>query len=282
VDRFVAACEGNDIDTVRQRIERGHDINGRKPNGSWHGFTGLMMAMYRNNVAIVRMLLASESVNLAMRDNGRTALHWGCCGGSVESVRLFLAHPQCNQEIVRMVDNHGYTAEMLATMHGESQECERLVREYPDANVETAGAGAAHASTSQPQESALSLGQLAEALAIVEREEAERKSRKEALAEALAKEEREEAELKSRKDALTATLMERARSQSSLLVPECPVCLVKMAPPLQIFNCSNGHLICSLCKPRIAGNLCVTLCQGSYTGRATAVEQIVRNTLGIE
>ena len=107
------------------------------------------------------------------------------------------------------------------------------------------------------------------------------KRRKEALAEALAKEEREEVELKSRMDALTAKLMERARSQSSL-VPECPECLVKMAPPLQIFNCSNGHLICNLCKPRIPGNLCITLCQGSYTGRAAAVEQMVRNTLGMK
>ena len=29
-------------------------------------------------------------------------------------------------------------------------------------------------------------------------------------------------------------------------------------------------------------NLCITLCQGSYTGRAAAVEQIVRNTLGMK
>merc|ERR1719500_186199 len=243
--------------------------------------------MDSNNVAIVRMLLASESVNLAMRDKWgfSTALHLGCRGGSVESVRLFLAHPQCTQEIAGMVDNRGYTAEIIGTiptllLSGASQECGRLVREYLDANVETA-AGSEVASASPLQESALSLGQLAEALAIVESGVAERKRRKEALSEALAKEEREEAELKSRKEALTATLMERARSQSSL-VPDCPVCLVKMAPPLQIFNCSNGHLICNLCKPRVTGNLCITRCQSSYNGRATAVEQIVRNALGME
>ena len=33
--------------------------------------------------------------------------------------------------------------------------------------------------------------------------------------------------------------------------------------------------------PHIA-DLCITLCQGSYTGRAAAVEQIVRNTLGMK
>ena len=112
VDRFVDACEENDIDTVSQLIEGGVDINGKKSRGN----TGLMMAMNRNNIAIVRMLLASESVNLAMQDwpgNGRTALHWGCRGGSVESVRLFLAHPQCSKEIVRIKDNRGSTAEMV-------------------------------------------------------------------------------------------------------------------------------------------------------------------------
>jgi len=289
VDRFVSACVKNVVDTVSQLIVGGIDINGMTstPRGpSWPGFTGLMMAIYYNNVAIVRMLLASESVNLAMRDSssfgggfGGTALHWGCRGGSVESVGLFLAHLQCTKDIVKMENVNGDTAEMLVKRSTSLrvQECCRLVREFLDANVNTAVA----ASGSPTQELALSLGQLEKALAIVEREEAARKRRKEVLTKALAKEEREEAELKSRKDALTATLMGGAMSQSSI-VPECPVCLVKMAPPLQIFNCSNGHLICNLCKPRIPGNLCVTRCQSRYTGRATAVEQIVRNTLSIE
>jgi len=301
VNRLVDACDSNDIDTVCRLIERGVDINHRKSGGGlWDGCTGLMVAMRHNRVAIVRMLLASESVDLAALAKGgyfqgMTALHFGCRRGAVEAVRLFLAHPKCTQEIVGIVNKGGFTAEMVATVW-DSQECGRLVREYLDANVVTTGA----ASTSPPQESPPSIGQLAEALAKVEREEAERKCRKEelaeamakkekeevelkgmkeALAESLAKEEREEAELKRRKEALTATLMERARPS---LVPECPVCLVKMAPPRQIFNCSNGHLICNLCKLHIAGNLCVTRCQGSYTGRATAVEQIVRYTLGIE
>ena len=34
-------------------------------------------------------------------DEGWTALHWACDAGSVESVRLFLAHTQCSKEIVR-------------------------------------------------------------------------------------------------------------------------------------------------------------------------------------
>ena len=29
---------------------------------------------------------------------------------------------------------------------------------------------------------------------------------------------------------------------------ECPICFIQMAAPIQIFACSNDHLICSNCK----------------------------------
>ena len=29
---------------------------------------------------------------------------------------------------------------------------------------------------------------------------------------------------------------------------ECPVCMEEMKPPKKIFQCSNGHVICELCK----------------------------------
>eukprot|EP00092_Neocalanus_flemingeri_P009793 GFUD01010551.1.p1 GENE.GFUD01010551.1~~GFUD01010551.1.p1 ORF type:complete len:230 (-),score=76.73 GFUD01010551.1:58-747(-) len=62
-------------------------------------------------------------------------------------------------------------------------------------------------------------------------------------------------------------------STSSPPVPECPVCLEEMKPPLKIFNCRNGHLVCSECRPRLT--VC-TNCREEYTGRATAVEQMLR------
>merc|ERR1719347_302042 len=65
---------------------------------------------------------------------------------------------------------------------------------------------------------------------------------------------------------------------SSLLVPECPVCMEKMKPPLKIFNCDNGHLICSSCRPRITEGQCH--CRALYRGRATAMEQIIKQMLG--
>jgi len=64
-------------------------------------------------------------------------------------------------------------------------------------------------------------------------------------------------------------------------VPECPACMEKMKPPLQIFNCPNGHLICSDCKPNVPGNRC-TDCKTPYAGRANGTEKIVRSLMNLD
>ena len=66
-------------------------------------------------------------------------------------------------------------------------------------------------------------------------------------------------------------------SSPASLLPSCPVCYERMKPPLQIFTCGNGHLICSSCKPEVT----MCYCQAMYTGRATAMEQMVRTILNI-
>jgi len=53
-------------------------------------------------------------------------------------------------------------------------------------------------------------------------------------------------------------------------VPECPVCLEAMLPPKNIFNCANGHLVCSDCRKNV--ERCPT-CKQGVTGRATCMEQ---------
>merc|ERR1719315_446846 len=67
-------------------------------------------------------------------------------------------------------------------------------------------------------------------------------------------------------------------------VPECPVCYERMTPPKQIFTCGNGHVICSECKTRInetgGNNRCINQCGARYTGRATTVEQMIREMMG--
>ena len=33
--------------------------------------------------------------------------------------------------------------------------------------------------------------------------------------------------------------------------PECPVCMESMVPPMRIFQCGTGHLLCASCRPRL-------------------------------
>ena len=91
---------------------------------------------------------------------------------------------------------------------------------------------------------------------------------------------------KSQKQILQTELKQRLEAAQptqpvppASLIPECPICMERMKPPLQISNCSNGHLICSLCRPRVNMDMCH--CKEMYTGRATAMEQMVRQILGI-
>jgi len=57
--------------------------------------------------------------------------------------------------------------------------------------------------------------------------------------------------------------------------PECPVCMESLMPPMRIIQCSNGHLICEICKPRMKDQKCPT-CFHPFIGRAIAMEQHLR------
>merc|ERR1712098_251156 len=135
INTFVRACGNNNIDTVRQLINK-VDVNGR--DGGW---TGLMTAMFcnyqdfamsRNNQDIVRMLLDHPNIELSRTSSlKKTALHMSCQNNNTGCVRLFLAHNNCTPKIVNKKDCEGKTAEMLASERGH-HECARIVREYLD------------------------------------------------------------------------------------------------------------------------------------------------------
>eukprot|EP00092_Neocalanus_flemingeri_P039998 GFUD01043567.1.p1 GENE.GFUD01043567.1~~GFUD01043567.1.p1 ORF type:complete len:221 (+),score=67.47 GFUD01043567.1:182-844(+) len=54
---------------------------------------------------------------------------------------------------------------------------------------------------------------------------------------------------------------------------ECPVCFEEMKPPVHIWQCSQGHLVCQTCKTRPEVRHCPT-CRQEIVGRATMVEKI--------
>merc|ERR1712130_605115 len=136
IDKFVFACGDKHIDTVREMINNGWDVN----EGDSFGYTGLIVAMSCKHPAIVTMLLAHPDIDLgkSSRDYKNTALHCGCRNNNVECVELFLRHPKCTSDIVTSRNSGGKTAEMIATEEG-NHECARLVRDYLTTNNTTRG-----------------------------------------------------------------------------------------------------------------------------------------------
>merc|ERR1712142_1124447 len=53
----------------------------------------------------------------------------------------------------------------------------------------------------------------------------------------------------------------------------CPVCFMDMKPPIQIYQCTQGHPICQHCKSRPEVTQCPT-CRERLVGRAFHIEKI--------
>ena len=65
------------------------------------------------------------------------------------------------------------------------------------------------------------------------------------------------------------------KSNSELVAEfECPVCYNLLAPPLQILQCSAGHVICSACREQ--GIESCPSCRNKIIGRAHHMEGIAR------
>ena len=116
IEKFVYACELKNVEEVKGQIAEGVDINARSSDG----LSGLSVAMHDNQVSTVKVLLACSNIRLDSTDyrSGWTGLHYACFLNTVESIDLFLAHPGCTKQIVRMKDRNGYTAQMLANKMG--------------------------------------------------------------------------------------------------------------------------------------------------------------------
>ena len=64
------------------------------------------------------------------------------------------------------------------------------------------------------------------------------------------------------------------------VAPECPLCMVLMRPPKQIYQCPEGHLVCSDCRPQVRDNLCAS-CRSpqGYSSRCRYIEDIVKKKM---
>merc|ERR1711892_797891 len=261
-DDFAWACGEAKVSVVRRMICAGRDINSR----NLKGWTGLIMAMSRKNIKIVRIMLAQSEIQLDRTNYyGITGLHEACLFNCVENVRLFLAHPTCTKDIVTMADKYGETAEMVAHKSG-NQKCARLVREYL-----------------LKMDFIEQLEAEQRDLCLIESPLSNRKVDsilyKHLVGNDAYKKHRNEKQEQKLPHLQCSPGHSAKPPPPSSLIPSCPVCFENMKPPLRIFNCGNGHLICSVCKPKVTTNKCH--CLSMYMGRATAMEQLVRQILCI-
>jgi ankyrin repeat protein len=100
INQFVNVCTHNNAREVKRLLGEGLDVNARNTQG----WPGLHLAMYKYNGSTVRLLLEYSNIRLEStdRNNGWTALHCACDRNNVEGVKLYLAHPACTKEIVRL------------------------------------------------------------------------------------------------------------------------------------------------------------------------------------
>ena len=214
----------------------------------------------------------------------------------MECVKLFLDHPTCNKDIVKMKNNAGNTAEMIA-----DKDCARLIRksldEVNEDEIDEIG--------EKIELKKLTLSQVAKKIEEMEAKlplmkakmmDGHKKELDELNTERNIEMKNIEAKYKRKRDAalekhdvqikklcsdnertkkaLRQELEKRVASSASgaptpstqppppspaSLLPICPVCYETMKPPLQIFTCGNGHLICSACKPEVTMCYCLAM-----------------------
>jgi len=290
---FVDACEYNDLGKVKKMISDGVDINGEV---GIIGVTGLWMAMHEGNTEVVAFLLSRENIRIDTTSL-YTALHWACDSNHVECLKLLLKHPTCTKDFVRKKNIEGLTAEEIAERK-HYQECVRLIREYleesdtaSDGNYDESKEGNLSATEIVKRMEELNDDEIKNVKKMKYDHEEELNKLEEDYKKELNKlkleyhKYRDEtiekhanqikqfcSEIKGTKRALGEELdrlLGRATPPSpNSLLPTCPVCFETMQPPLRIFSCPNGHLICSSCKPRVS----CCYCQTKYMGRASAME----------
>jgi ankyrin repeat protein len=125
-------CERGDVATVQVCLARGKNINAKH-----YGQTPMMAAVRRNNIEIVRILLARDDLDItATYGNGNTALHWACYKGNAECVALLGQDRRMTINIINIKNNKGETALMKAVERNHLS-CVEMMAELDGVDWET-------------------------------------------------------------------------------------------------------------------------------------------------
>jgi len=259
VKKFVDACRNGDVPMASQLIDEGVDINDK-----YRDLTGLMEAVMHRNGEIVNMLLACPDIDVNIRDeDGDTALYLAMYMANTEAVGKLLSRGDTRLDITHY---RGYTVLHFACSVNKEEYVLKIL---------------AHPSCSKAIVNMKDLEFDVTAETVAER--MGHHGCVEMIREYLGNDVgQDEEDVATGVEQMTLDSSPQTGSRSAL-VPECPVCYERMMPPRNIYTCGNGHVICSDCKARMneTGNFrCTNHCGARYTGRATTVEQMIREIMG--
>ena len=74
-------------------------------------------------------------------------------------------------------------------------------------------------------------------------------------------------------------LKKKYQDQDDDDIPECPICLNVMIPPLEIYQCLEGHFICSDCRPRWREGCATCRDRRGYESRCRYVEDMIQKKM---
>ena len=121
------ACAEGDLESVRQLIQDGQDVN----RGGIYGWTPLMRAAFNDRNQLVRELIRAGADVNGKDSSKRTALHWTSWFGHANVVKT-LAEAGAN---LNVQDVLGMTPLMRAAEQGHANVVEELIRAGADVSV---------------------------------------------------------------------------------------------------------------------------------------------------
>ena len=71
----------------------------------------------------------------------------------------------------------------------------------------------------------------------------------------------------------------KVKTPAAEFIPECPICLHRMAPPTKIVHCIKGHKLCETCSGKETVKSCPT-CKTAFMGRDFGMEAFIRTISG--
>lgn len=129
---IMIAVNRNNLDMVELLISKGCDVNAQNENGK----TALMLAAFAGKLNIIKELHASDA-SLTLRDKaGLSVLHYAVDGGNTEAVQYFLFQEENGGVDINAKDKNGWSPLLRsASIGGTQQTAEMLVRYKADVNL---------------------------------------------------------------------------------------------------------------------------------------------------